>query len=90
MVRKSLHQVTAVLLVALACAVITPARAHAAELTTGGSSPIVKMWDSAIDWVHQLWSPRPVKPEVGSPWYKFGAGHTSDGHAVTKAVSNLV
>jgi hypothetical protein len=86
MVRKSFQLVIAVLLVALACAVIAPPQVHAAVLTTDSDSPpIVKALDSAVDWLRHLWWPGPITPPTGSPWYKFGAGHTSDGHAVTKS-----
>ncbi len=86
MARKSLRPAIVVLIIALACAVAVPPQAHASPFATSSEgSPLVKLWSSALDWLHRVWWPGPSTSPSGSPWYKFGAGHTSDGHTVTKS-----
>lgn len=86
MSRRSWRRVVAALLVVTACSMTLPAKAEATSMTLDSlCSPISKIWNAAMDWFLSRWKPATGTGRRAPGVDKFGAGHSSDGHAASRS-----
>jgi hypothetical protein len=89
MSRSSWKRAFTALLVVMVCTLAVPAKASATAMTMdSGHYSALKIWARAMDWLRGLWA---VPPTASDPRgnSKFGAGHSSDGLATSKAASKV-
>jgi hypothetical protein len=84
MSRSSWKRAFTALLLVMVCTLAVPAKASATAMTMDSAYySALKLWTKAMDWLSGLWA----APATGAPRgnLKFGAGHSSDGVAASKA-----
>ncbi|HLX10779.1 MAG TPA: hypothetical protein VKY89_23220 [Thermoanaerobaculia bacterium] len=83
MSRRSWKRTVAVLLVVAVCALAVPAHATSATAPSMDSVfyPAGWLWTKGMDLLRGIW----VSLHAGRGAFKFGAGHSSDGHALSKS-----
>ncbi len=82
MSRRSWKRTVAVLLVVAVCALAVPAHASATAPSMDSLFyPAGWLWTKGMDLLRGIW----VSLHAGHGGFKFGAGHSSDGHALSKS-----
>ena len=84
MSRRSWKRTVAVLLMVAVCALAVPARASATAPSMDSLFyPAGWLWTKGMDLLRDIW----VSLHAGRGGFKFGAGHSSDGHALSKSAN---